>query len=88
MALKTADELERWFTPDRFQIAWNLAKREMPVWLLVAELDYSMREIYRWLNGYATPRPRALAAIDELFTKVLGNDWRSIVDRVLEGGDK
>jgi len=81
-------ELERWFTPERFRVAWNLARSVSPAWLLVLDLGYSSREVYRWLNGQTTPYPRALAAIDELFRKVLGEDWRSIVDGVLEGGDK
>jgi len=74
------DELERWFTPRRFRIAWTLARVGRSSWVLVSDLGYSSREIYRWKNGEAIPNRRALVSINRLFSRLLGENWKERVD--------
>jgi len=89
------DELERWFTPERFRLAWNLAKFvkrlnncDRPASDLISELDYSTREVYRWINGQADPSRRAFIRIDRVFSGLIGEDWQTVVDSFFRGGEK
>lgn len=89
------DVLERWFTPERFRLAWNLAKFvkrlngcDCPAADLISDLDYSTREVYRWINGDADPSRRAFIRIDEVFSGLIGEDWQTVVNSFFRGGEK
>lgn len=82
------DELEGWFTPKRFQVAWALARTKTTTFELGSSFGYSARELYRWSNGEATPHKRALVSIDRVFSGLLGEDWQAKVDFFIAGGEK
>lgn len=96
---KRLDDLERWLTPRRFKLAFDLAKAVMkdlydvdcPPLYLALTIGRDERTVRRWRTAISNPDRPSLDRINKVLARYLGPEWPSLIDSLLSlqtGGER
>lgn len=86
-------QLQRWVTPERITVAWQLAKKAMasrsrhPAYDLALDIGVAPQTLSYWRTGTHRPSKLPLLYFDAALTRILGKDWPEQVEQVLESNE-